>query len=109
MATPWRHAAMQDLAPVTCVSALRGQGWAVMGKTGADSNGGKGWFWYDAARWREFKRGHAVALGARRDLVAGILAPARDRPVTLLYSARDPDHNQAVALAAYLAAATEKN
>ena len=59
---------------------------------------------HDATRWHEFKRRYAVELGARQDLVAEILSLARDRPVTLLYSARDPDHNQAVALAEYLAA-----
>ena len=62
------------------------------------------WFGHDASRWQEFKRRYAVELGARQVLVAEILSLARDRPVTLLYSARDTDHNQAVALAEYLAA-----
>ena len=62
------------------------------------------WFGHDASRWQEFKRRYAVELGTRQDLVAEILSLARDRPVTLLYSARDPDHNQAVALAEYVAA-----
>jgi uncharacterized protein YeaO (DUF488 family) len=65
------------------------------------------WFGHDATRWHEFKRRYAVELGARQDLVAEILSLARDRPLTLLYSARDPDHNQAVALAEYLAAKTD--
>ncbi len=66
------------------------------------------WFGHDASRWHEFKRRYAVELGARQDLVAEILSLARDRPVTLLYSARDPDHNQAVALAEYLAAKADQ-
>ncbi len=65
------------------------------------------WFGHDASRWQEFKRRYAVELGTRQDLVAEILSLARDRPVTLLYSARDPEHNQAVALAEYLAAKAE--
>ena len=65
------------------------------------------WFGHDASRWQEFKRRYAVELGTRQDLVAEILSLARDRPVTLLYSARDPDHNQAVALAEYVAAKTD--
>ncbi len=65
------------------------------------------WFGHDASRWQEFKRRYAVELGTRPDLVAEILSLARDRPVTLLYSARDPDHNQAVALAEYVAAKTD--
>ena len=63
----------------------------------------RAWFGHDASRWQEFKRRYAVELGTRQDLVAEILSLARDRPVTLLYSARDSDHNQAVALAEYLA------
>ncbi len=62
------------------------------------------WFAHDATRWNEFRRRYAVELGARQDLVAEILSLARDRRVTLLYSARDIDHNQAVALAEFLAA-----
>ena len=64
----------------------------------------RSWFGHDASRWQEFKRRYAVELGTRQDLVAEILSLARDRSVTLIYSARDPDHNQAIALAEYLAA-----
>ncbi len=62
------------------------------------------WFGHAASRWQGFKRRYAVELSKRQELVAEILSLARDRPVTLLYSARDPDHNQAVALAEYIAA-----
>ncbi len=61
------------------------------------------WFGHDVARWHEFKRRYAVELDTRQDLVGEIFSLARDGPVTLLYSARDPDHNQAVALSEYLA------
>ncbi len=62
------------------------------------------WFAHDASRWQEFKRRYAVELDTRQDLVDEILSLARDSSVTLLYSARDPDRNQAIALAEYLAA-----
>lgn len=62
------------------------------------------WFGHDASRWEEFKRRYAEELDTRADLVAEILSLARDRRVTLLYSARDRDHNQAVALEEYLEA-----
>ena len=65
------------------------------------------WFGHDASRWQEFKRRYAVELGTRQNLVAEILSLARDRSVTLIYSARDRSHNQAVALAEYLAAKAE--
>ena len=64
----------------------------------------RAWFGHDVPRWHEFKQRYAVELDARQDLVAEIFSLARDRPVTLLYSARDRDHNQAVAPAEYLAA-----
>lgn len=60
------------------------------------------WFGHDASRWQEFNRCYFVELDARQDLIAEILSRARRSPVTLIYSARDTDHNQAVALAAYL-------
>jgi uncharacterized protein YeaO (DUF488 family) len=66
------------------------------------------WFGHDASRWGEFKRRYCAELDARQDLVAEIISLANDRPVTLLYSARDPEHNQAVALAEYLNAISEK-
>lgn len=62
------------------------------------------WFGHDQARWSEFKRRYAEELDERQDLVAELLDLARDRILTLVYSARDRDHNQAVALAEYLLA-----
>ncbi len=62
------------------------------------------WFGHNASRWWEFKRRYGVELDIHQDLVAEILSLARERPVTLVYSARDSNHNQAVALAEYLAA-----
>jgi uncharacterized protein YeaO (DUF488 family) len=67
------------------------------------------WFSHDVSRWQEFKRRYAVELSTRQGFVAEILSLARNRPVTLLYSARDTDHNQAVALAAYLAGEAGKD
>lgn len=60
------------------------------------------WFGHDESRWPEFKRRYALELKKRDKLVAEILALARKSRVTLLFSARNPDHNQAVALAGYL-------
>ena len=60
------------------------------------------WFGHDRSRWQEFQQRYAAELEARPDLVKELLSIARERPVTLLYSARDATHNQAVALAAYL-------
>ena len=55
------------------------------------------WFGHDASRWREFKRRYGAELDIHQDLVAEILSLARERPVTLICSAQDSNHNQAVA------------
>jgi uncharacterized protein YeaO (DUF488 family) len=56
------------------------------------------WFGHDPARWPQFRhryareiRGHAELLGHVRDL-------ARRGPITLVYSARDEAHNDAIVL-----------
>ena len=69
----------------------------------APSNELRRWFGHDAGRWNEFKQRYATELVARRNLVQHILCLARRGRVTLVYSARDTDHNQAVALMDVLA------
>ena len=61
------------------------------------------WFGHDRSRWLEFKRRYHTELDANQTLVNQMLSIANNHPLTLLYSARDPNHNQAVALAEYLA------
>jgi uncharacterized protein YeaO (DUF488 family) len=60
------------------------------------------WFGHDPARWDEFQRRYFAELDARTDAWEPILQAARAGPITLLYSARDVEHNQAVALKTYL-------
>ena len=60
------------------------------------------WFGHDVLRWDGFRERYTAELDARQDLVNEILCLAENGPVTLVYSARDTDHNQAVALADYL-------
>ena len=56
------------------------------------------WFGHDAARWPEFRRRYAGELRAHSDVLKQLRALARKGPVTLVYSARDKAHNDAVAL-----------
>jgi len=58
------------------------------------------WFDHDPARWDEFRRRYAKELDDNRGALAPLLAA--DGTITLLYSAHDPAHNNAVALAAWL-------
>ena len=71
-------------------------------KEAAPSTKLRQWFGHDPKRWAEFKRRYAAELDKKPELIAEIRALAAKRRVTLLYSTRDTDRNQAVALAEYL-------
>jgi uncharacterized protein YeaO (DUF488 family) len=58
------------------------------------------WFDHDPARWTEFRRRYALELREHADLLAQLRAIARRGPLTLVYSAHDMQHNNALALRA---------
>lgn len=60
------------------------------------------WFDHDPAKWEEFRRRYFRELEKNRAALEPIIAAARRGPVTLVYSAHDVDHNNAVALRDYL-------
>jgi uncharacterized protein YeaO (DUF488 family) len=60
------------------------------------------WFHHDPARWKDFQRKYAVELKANEKAWQPILQAARDGKVTLLFAAKDAEHNNAVALKAFL-------
>ncbi len=60
------------------------------------------WFNHDPARWSEFQRRYHAELQKNTALLAPITEQAKTRPLTLLYSAKDEQHNQAVALRIFL-------
>lgn len=62
------------------------------------------WFAHDAARWDEFRRRYFAELETRPEAWQQLLDEVRKGDVTLLYSARDREHNNAVALREFLAA-----
>jgi uncharacterized protein YeaO (DUF488 family) len=64
----------------------------------------RSWFHHDPARWREFQSRYATELDAQAEVWRPLLEAARQSTITLLFSARDTDHNSAVALKAYLEA-----
>ncbi|GIV50108.1 MAG: hypothetical protein KatS3mg038_0629 [Candidatus Kapaibacterium sp.] len=68
----------------------------------APSNELRKWFNHDPAKWEEFKRRYWRELAERHERIEQLLTIAATHRLTLLYSARDPDHNQAVALKEYL-------
>ncbi|HWR90431.1 MAG TPA: DUF488 family protein [Dissulfurispiraceae bacterium] len=60
------------------------------------------WFGHDPSKWEEFKKRYFAELDAHPEAVAGLLGAAAKGRLTLLFSARDLSHNQAVALKEYL-------
>ena len=58
------------------------------------------WFGHDPAKWPEFQRRYREELRSHDDLVQEIAKAARGGPVTLLFGARDEEHNDAVVLVA---------
>lgn len=55
-------------------------------------------FCHDPEKWPEFKRRYFAELAGKADLLATIADEAREGMVTILYGAKDRDHNNAVAL-----------
>ncbi len=56
------------------------------------------WFGHDPARWREFRRRYVAELREHPDELRSLRAQARRGPITLVYSAHDEAHNDAVVL-----------
>ncbi len=56
------------------------------------------WFGHDPQRWQEFRRRYNAELARKRELVEELRTLAAQGPVTLIYSAHDEAHNQAVVL-----------
>ncbi len=62
------------------------------------------WFGHDLEKWEEFQRRYRRELDAKRGTWAPLLTAARHGRVTLVYSSRDREHNNAVVLQRYLQA-----
>jgi len=60
------------------------------------------WFAHDVARWSEFRTRYRNELDKNGEEVRRLRDIIEERPVTLLYGARDEAHNNAVVLIEYL-------
>jgi uncharacterized protein YeaO (DUF488 family) len=60
------------------------------------------WFNHDPAKWSEFQRRYRDELNRNMEAWKPILEAARKGRVTLLFSSHDAEHNNVVALKAYL-------
>ena len=69
----------------------------------APSPGLRRWFDHDPAKWEEFRGRYWAELERNQDAVAELRRKIREGTVTLVYAARDEQHNAALALWEYLA------
>lgn len=69
----------------------------------APSDALRKWFGHDPARWSEFRRRYIAELRGHAAELDALRALARHGPVTLVYGARDEEHNQAVVIRDLLA------
>lgn len=60
------------------------------------------WFGHDPAKWQEFRKRYNKELTEHPEAVATLKEKMRQGKVTLLYGARDTEHNEAVVLKDYL-------
>jgi uncharacterized protein YeaO (DUF488 family) len=56
------------------------------------------WFGHDPARWEEFRRSYVEELGEHPEQLTRLRTLAREGRITLVYSAHDEQHNDAVVL-----------
>lgn len=60
------------------------------------------WFGHDPQKWPEFKKRYARELEQRPDALEQLVERAKAGRVTLVFAARDTQHNNAAALKEYL-------
>lgn len=68
----------------------------------APSAGLRRWFGHDPGRFDEFRRRYVDELRAQRPRIARLRRRAREGTVTLVFAARETEHNDAVVLAQVL-------
>jgi uncharacterized protein YeaO (DUF488 family) len=61
------------------------------------------WFSHDAAKWEEFKKRYEKELAGKQELLGEIMQLEKEKHVvTLLYSTKETERNNAVALQGFL-------
>ena len=56
------------------------------------------WFGHDPARWKEFQSRYQLELKEKKDALTLLKQKGKDHTLTLLYGARDEEHNEALVL-----------
>jgi len=60
------------------------------------------WFGHDPAKWKEFRSRYLAELRGKSEEIDQIKEKARDGKVTLVYAAKDEQHNDAAVLLEHL-------
>jgi uncharacterized protein YeaO (DUF488 family) len=60
------------------------------------------WYSHDVTKWADFKQRYFAELATKVDLLRPIMEKASTKSVTLIYAAKDVEHNNAVALKKYI-------
>ena len=60
------------------------------------------WFGHDPDRWDEFRRRYQKELRSKEDLIKVLKRKAKAGTITLIYAARDEEHNGALVLKQFL-------
>jgi uncharacterized protein YeaO (DUF488 family) len=79
--------------------ALDIEGWL---KEIAPSDKLRKWFGHDPEKWDEFQERYFAELESKQEALKPIREAAEQGTVTLVYGAKDTEHNNAVALRTYL-------
>jgi len=67
------------------------------------------WFAHDPKRWNVFRKRYFAELDSNPKVWEPLIQAARRGSVTLIYSSRDAEHNNAVALKDYLQARIKRS
>jgi uncharacterized protein YeaO (DUF488 family) len=66
------------------------------------STGLRKWFDHQPSRWQEFKRRYCAELEKNNEQLSALKQLTRTSPLTLVYGAKDKQHNAAVVLREFL-------
>ena len=60
------------------------------------------WFAHDPAKWDDFKTRYQAELAQKKPLIDHLKQTAREQKITLVYAARDEQHNSVIVLKQFL-------
>jgi uncharacterized protein YeaO (DUF488 family) len=56
------------------------------------------WFGHDPAKWKQYQARYRKELGEKKDALKQLKEMSKEHTVTLVYGARDEEHNEALVL-----------